>query len=43
MPDEIQKSPTYDRETITKIPLEEKEIILVGTAHVSRKSAEQVR
>jgi len=30
-------------ENITRIHLEDKEVILIGTAHVSRKSAEQVK
>ena len=30
-------------ENITRINLDNKEIILIGTAHVSRQSAEQVK
>lgn len=32
-----------DDENITRLNLEDKEIILIGTAHVSKKSAEQVK
>lgn len=35
--------PLNTEEVITRLQLEEKEIILVGTAHVSRRSAEQVK
>jgi len=34
---------TAQSENITRIFLDEKEIILIGTAHVSKKSAEQVK
>lgn len=30
-------------ENITRIQLDDKELILIGTAHVSRQSAEQVK
>ena len=34
---------TDDMDTVTRLTIEGKEIILIGTAHVSRKSAEQVK
>ena len=34
---------SVENENITRIYLDDKEYILIGTAHVSRHSAEQVR
>ncbi|SDY75431.1 TraB/GumN family protein [Tindallia californiensis] len=40
---DVIENPPIDDENITRFFLEEKEIILIGTAHVSKKSAEQVK
>ncbi len=41
--DEMMDEKPLDDENITRLYLEEKEIILIGTAHISKKSAEQVK
>lgn len=43
MQEETETETLDTEEVITRLQLEEKEIILVGTAHVSRRSAEQVK
>lgn len=43
MHEETETEPLDTEEVITRLQLEDKEIILVGTAHVSRRSAEQVK
>ena len=40
---ETQTTGHTDEENITRLQYDDKEIILIGTAHVSRKSAEQVQ